>query len=112
MIPSLTPMVEPSAKARLYARAGKPMLSTISSRSFSGMISRILSSTAWKIRSVDFNPGSGGRAHVQLNLSAVDGRKEIAADQQQHGGPEAEYQDGHDRNDDPPVAAASVSSAT
>ena len=33
-----------------------------------------------------FNSGSGGCAHVQLNLPAVDGRKEIAADQQHHGG--------------------------
>ena len=33
--------------------AGSPILSTTSSRSLSGMISRILSSTAWKLRSVD-----------------------------------------------------------
>ena len=46
------PMVEPSANARLYARAGSPKLSTINWRSLSGMTSRILSSTAWKMRSV------------------------------------------------------------
>ena len=52
MVPSLTPIVDPSVKARLYARAGNPILSTINARSLPGMIARILSSTSWKILSV------------------------------------------------------------
>jgi hypothetical protein len=50
--PSLTLMVEPSVKARLYVRCGTPMSSTMMSRSRAGMTSRILSSTSLKMRSV------------------------------------------------------------
>jgi hypothetical protein len=49
------------------------------------------------------NPSAGGCAHVQLNLPAINGRKEIASDQRQQGAAESEDQDGRDRNEDPPM---------
>ena len=44
--------------------------------------------------------GPGRRADVELDLAAVDGRKEIAADEHQHHSAEREHQDGDDRNDE------------
>ncbi len=44
------------------------------------MTSRILSSTAWKMRFGRLDAGAGRRAHVELDLAAVDHRKEVAAD--------------------------------
>ena len=47
------------------------------------------------------DPGSGRRTDVELDLPAVDRRKEVAADQQQHGGAQREHQDGDDRDNEP-----------
>ena len=76
------------------------------------MISRILSSTAWKMRSVDFDPGSGRRADVELDLPAVDGREEVAADQQNMAAAEREHKDGDDRHDEPPIEQRGRAAAT
>jgi hypothetical protein len=45
------------------------------------------------------DPGSGRGADVQLNLPAVDRRKEIVTHQHQHRGPKAEHEDCDDRDD-------------
>ena len=66
------------------------------------MTSRILSSTAWKMRFGRLDPGSGRRADVKLDLAAVDGREEVAADEHQHRAAEREHQDGDDRDDEAP----------
>ena len=65
------------------------------------MTSRILSSTAWKICSVDLDAGARRRANVELDHAAVDRRIEIAADKDEHHGAEGEHQDGEDRDDGP-----------
>ena len=84
MTPSLALMVDPSVNARLYARAGIPMSSTMRSRSCSGMISADLVLDRLKDASpVASIRGRRGCADVQLDLSAVDGGKEVAADQHQ-----------------------------
>src|SRR4029077_13827834 len=48
----------------------------------------------------DFNPGTGGRTDMQLDLAAIDERKKISTDELQHSGAEPEYQNGRGRNDD------------
>ena len=49
----------------------------------------------------DLDPRSGRSADVKLDLTAVDGRKEIAADERQQNPAEREHQDGNDRDDEP-----------
>ena len=46
-----------------------------------------------------FDPGAGRRPDVELDLTTVDGGKEIAADQQEHRGCERNHQHGDDRDD-------------
>ena len=45
----------------------------------------------------DFDPGSRRCPDMELDLSTVDGGKEIAADQQEHRGRERNHQHGDDR---------------
>src|ERR1700704_5612922 len=46
-------------------------------------------------------PGSGRGADMELDLAAVDDRKEVATYRHQHRGTEHENEDGDDRDDDP-----------
>src|SRR5205823_6319267 len=46
-----------------------------------------------------FDAGPGGRADMELDLTAVDDRKEVAALQHQNCGAEPEHQEDDDRND-------------
>ena len=65
-------------------RAGRPILSTMSSRSFAGIISRILSSTGRKELSVASMRVAAGARTWSYDLAAVDRRKEIATDEEEH----------------------------
>ena len=50
-----------------------------------------------------FDAGRRRGADVELDLSAVDLREEIAADKRQHDTPEREHERGDDRDDEPPL---------
>src|ERR1700676_53318 len=50
-----------------------------------------------------FNAGTGGSANMKLDLAAVDERKKVPANKQEHQPAEAEHQHGDDRDDGPPV---------
>ena len=89
MMPSLIPIVEPSLKARLYERAGRPILSTMSRRSFCRDHFANLVFDSLENLLGGFNPGSGGGPNMELDLPAVDRRKEIAADEHHHACPRA-----------------------
>ena len=71
-------------------------------RSVSGTTSRILSSTAWKMPSVRLDARSGGSAHMQLNLAAVDQRIEVAADKHEHHRAKRQHEHGDCRHDELP----------
>lgn len=78
------------------------MSSTMGSRSRSGITSRILSSTSWKMRSVASMRSHCKRApDMELDLSAIDVGKEVTANQRCHPAAQREHQrsdnglDGH-----------------
>ena len=73
-------------------RAGSPMLSTISSRSLSGMTSRILFSTDWNMPFGCFDARTGRCANMKLDLTRIDDGKEVASYEHQHCGSERDYQ--------------------
>ena len=80
---------------------GRPMLSTMLSRCAGGMTwSRIACSMRPHRADASSIPGAGLGPDVQLDLVAVDGGKEVAAEEghqaerQQHGGEEAEHHSG------------------
>ncbi len=50
-----------------------------------------------------FDAGRRRHADVELDLSAVDGREEVAADNGQHQASERKHQRGDDRDDEPPL---------
>jgi hypothetical protein len=50
-----------------------------------------------------FDAGRRGCAHVELDLSAVDLREEIAADERQHDTAQHKHQRGDGRDNEPPL---------
>ena len=76
-------------------------MSTTSWRSLSGTISRILSSTCWKMRSVVSIRVPAGRTDMKLDLASIDRRIEVPTDEDQQGGSKGKDQDGDDRHDQP-----------